>query len=91
MFDHFITYGIPLCAFGFAQESRTMNEDRLVDIEIKLTRSDDMLEVLSQTVYEQQKKIDRLEALYAALLRRLPESADNGADRNFDNERPPHY
>ena len=65
-----------------------MNEDRLVDIEIKLTRSDDMLEALSQIVYEQQKKIDRLEALYAALLQRTP---DGEADRNIDNERPPHY
>ncbi len=68
-----------------------MNEERLVDIEIKLARSDDMLEALNRVVYEQQKKIDRLEALYAALLHRMPESADNGADRNIENERPPHY
>lgn len=68
-----------------------MNEDRLVDIEIKLTRSDDMLEALSQTVYEQQKKIDRLEVLYAALLRRVSDGADGGGAGNIENERPPHY
>jgi SlyX protein len=67
-----------------------MNEDRIVDIEIKLTRSDDMLEALSRIVYEQQKKIDRLETLYTALLRRVPESEDSGTDR-IENERPPHY
>ncbi len=36
-----------------------MDEDRLIDIEIKLARSDDMLEALNKVVYEQQKK-DRI-------------------------------
>ena len=68
-----------------------MNEDRLIDIEIKLARSDDMLEELNKIVYEQQKKIDRLEVLYTALLRRVPEHADNSGDRNIEHEKPPHY
>lgn len=68
-----------------------MNEERLVDIEIKIARSDDLLEALNQVVYEQQKKIDRLEALYSALLQRVPDSSDGGADRNIEDDRPPHY
>jgi SlyX protein len=85
-------HGAHLNAFGFTQENFAVNdEERLIDIEIKLTRSDDMLEALSQVVYEQQKKIDRLEALYTALLRRAPDSEGSGADRNIENERPPHY
>ncbi len=80
-----------MCANEHAQEDRKMNEDRLIDIEIKLSRSDDMLEELNKVVYEQQKKIDRLEVLYAALLRRVPESADNDGERNLAHEKPPHY
>jgi SlyX protein len=87
----FIGVAAILAAEGLVEESRKMNEDRLVDIEIKLARSDDMLEELNKVVYEQQKKIDRLEILYAALLRRVPESADDGGERNIAHEKPPHY
>ena len=48
-----------------------MNEDRIVDIEIKIARQEDLLDSLNQLVYQQQKKIDELEALCAALARRL--------------------
>ncbi|HEY8027164.1 MAG TPA: SlyX family protein [Burkholderiaceae bacterium] len=68
-----------------------MDEERLVDIEIKLSRSEDMLETLNQVVYEQQKKIERLEALYTALLRRVPDSAEADGQRRIEDERPPHY
>ena len=44
-----------------------MNEDRIVDIEIKIARQEDLLDSLNQLVYQQQKKIDELEALCAAL------------------------
>ncbi len=68
-----------------------MNEDRLVDIEIKLTRQEDLVEVLNKTVYRQQKKLDELEALCAALARRLKELASGGSEQGAANERPPHY
>ena len=68
-----------------------MYEDRLIDIEIKLSRSDDMLEELNKVVYAQQKKIDRLEVLYAALLRRMPENAETDHIRRIEDEKPPHY
>jgi SlyX protein len=85
-------YAIPLPALNdIASEICIMEEDRLIDIEIKLARSDDMLEELNKVVYEQQKKIDRLEVLYAALMRRVPEPADDGGERNIAHEKPPHY
>lgn len=68
-----------------------MDDERLVDIEIKLARSDDMLEELNRVVYEQQKKIDRLEVLYTAMLRRMPEGDDGGTNRTIEHEKPPHY
>lgn len=67
-----------------------MNEDRIVDIEIKLTRHEDLVDTLNKTVYEQQKKIDELETLCAALAHRLRELTD-AVQQNPLNERPPHY
>lgn len=69
-------------------------EDRLIEIEIKLTRQEDMLEALNQTVYRQQKKIDELQALCAALARHVGNRADgDGSDGStrVPQERPPHY
>jgi SlyX protein len=67
-----------------------MNEDRIIDIEIKLTRQEDLVDTLNKTVYEQQKKIDELEALCTAIALRLKELSDV-AQQNPLNEHPPHY
>lgn len=68
-----------------------MNEDRLVDIEIKLMRQEDLVDVLNKMVYQQQKKLDELEALCVALARRLKDVASGGNEQGAANERPPHY
>jgi SlyX protein len=68
-------------------------EDRLIAIETKIAQQEDLVESLNQTIYSQQKKIDQLEELFSALVRRIKDSA-GGADRqqgSSDNERPPHY
>jgi len=67
-----------------------MNEERLMNIEIKIARQEDLVETLNQQVYEQQRKIDELTALCTAMARRIGElTAAN--DQNPINERPPHY
>ncbi|MDS1139357.1 SlyX family protein [Pusillimonas sp. SM2304] len=67
-------------------------EQRLVDIEIKLTDQEDLVQELNQLVYQQQKQIDELRALCTALVKRLGETAggDAGADP-YAHEKPPHY
>ena len=42
-----------------------MDNERLEDIEIKLTRQEDLLDTLNMQVYQMQKKIDALEMLCA--------------------------
>ncbi len=65
-------------------------ENRLVEIEIKIARHEDLMETLNQTVYRQQKKIDELEALCAALARRvMDQRGDDGG--SLAHEPPPHY
>jgi SlyX protein len=66
-------------------------EDTLIDFELKIARLDDLVDVLNKTVYQQQKKIDELEALCSALARRLKELRDTSADAAPANEPPPHY
>lgn len=63
-------------------------EQRLIDIELKLTSQEDLTQTLSRQVYEQQKQIADLRALCAVLVRRLDES--DGADP-YAAEKPPHY
>lgn len=68
-------------------------DDRLVDVEIRIARQEDLLDALNKTVYEQQKKIDELEALCSALARHLKDLQDAAADVSSEAllERPPHY
>jgi SlyX protein len=66
-------------------------EDRLVDIEIKIARQEDLLDALNTLVYRQQQKIDQLETLCAALARLIKGAPDATDERNPADERPPHY
>ncbi len=68
-----------------------MNEERIVDIEIKVARQEDLVDTLNQMVYQQQKKLDELEALCTALARRLMDVVSGGNEQNAGNEKPPHY
>lgn len=67
------------------------DEDRLIDIEIKLSRQEDLVEELNQLVYRQQQKIDQLDKLCEALLRHVRELSDTATERSAANEKPPHY
>lgn len=67
------------------------DEERFIDIEIKLARQEDLVDTLNRMVYEQQKKIDQLDALCTALARQLKEARDSAAEGGLAHERPPHY
>jgi SlyX protein len=68
-----------------------MNEERIIEIEIKLARQEDLVESLNQMVYQQQKKIDELAALCAALARRTRDMSSSDSERQPADEKPPHY
>jgi SlyX protein len=68
-----------------------MIEDRLVNIETKLSYQEDLVEELNKTVYQQQQKLERLEAICEALARELRALAEAGNDGKPANEKPPHY
>jgi SlyX protein len=68
------------------------HEERIIDLEIRIARQDDLVDTLNTQVYLQQKKIDELEKLCAALANRMREIAISVNQRQMPvDERPPHY
>jgi SlyX protein len=68
-----------------------MNQDeRITNLEIKLSFSEDLLEELNQTVFKQQQRIELLvkeiQALKLQMASNMPSDGNNSGD-----ERPPHY
>lgn len=68
----------------------TSTENRLVDLEIKLSLADDMLDQLNQALFRQQQQLDRLLREVAELRQQIPDGAGGGG-RNLLDELPPHY
>ena len=68
-----------------------MLEERLVAIETKITFQEDLIEELNKVVYQQQKKLDRLEAVCESLVRHIESLAEARNEGMPANERPPHY
>ena len=66
-------------------------EDRLIDLEVKASYADDLLEQLSDQIDRQQQQIDLLLHELRLLRERMPEAGSTGAPRNLRDELPPHY
>lgn len=68
-----------------------MNDDRIIELEIKAAYQEDLLQELNKIVAVQQQQIDRLEATCQVLNERIKSlSVEGGAGENSD-EVPPHY
>ena len=65
-------------------------DQRLSDLEIKASFTEDLLDQLNLAVYRQQQQIDDLTRELLRLRQQLPE-AGGGAPRNLRDELPPHY
>ena len=69
-----------------------MIEERLENIETKISFQEDQIEELNKAVYQQQQKLELLEAICEALARELRALGETGNDgKSPTNERPPHY
>ena len=63
---------------------------RLEALEIKASFTEDLLDQLNLTIYQQQQLIDRLTHEVIQLRQQAPEASSNGP-RNLRDELPPHY
>jgi SlyX protein len=69
-----------------------MNDDRLIELEIKAAYQEDLLQTLNKIVSSQQQQIQRLEATCQLLYERVNSlSAENNRDNAPVDEVPPHY
>ena len=66
-------------------------DQRLTDLEIKASFSEDMVDSLNAVIVRQQQQIDALLQELSAMRSRLPEEGSGGAPRNLRDELPPHY
>ncbi len=65
-------------------------ENRLTDLEVKASFTEDMLDQLNQVIVKQQGQIDQLQRVLSELRERRP-AADDVALRSLRDELPPHY
>ena len=65
-------------------------QERMMELEIKSSYAEDLLEQLNMTIYRQQLQIDMLINVVRELKRQAPEGGQ-GAPRNLRDELPPHY
>ena len=68
-----------------------MTEERLVNIETKIAFQEDLIEELNKVVYQQQQKLEQMEAVCASLARHMQSLADSLHESKPASERPPHY
>lgn len=68
-----------------------MSDSRLEKIETKIVFLEDSVQELSNTIYAQQKEIDRLRALCESLAGYVRDLVQAGGEGPAGNERPPHY
>jgi len=64
-------------------------EDRFVNIEIKLAQQEDLVDELNKTIYRQERRIDQLEAMVSKMAEHVRTLRDAGQAPL--NEPPPHY
>ena len=63
---------------------------RLEALEIKASYTEDLLDQLNMTIYQQQQLIERLVEEIKTLRQQVPDGGSGGA-RNLRDELPPHY
>lgn len=63
---------------------------RVIELEIKASYAEDLLDQLNQTVYRQQQQIDMLLREVVGLRQQLPEGS-TPVLRNLRDDLPPHY
>ena len=68
-----------------------MEEERLIDIEIRLTHQQDHLEQLDKVIVQQQNTIDELIHHIERLNRKLKSVTEDHIKKPEDEVPPPHY
>ncbi len=68
-----------------------MNDERIIELEIKAAYQEDLLQDLNKIVGRQQQQIDRLEATCRMLNERIKSLSTEAGSGESVEEVPPHY
>lgn len=68
-----------------------MNDERIINLEIKFAHQDDFLNQLNEVVTKQQKTIERLEKEILDLKRNMNSGTGVDGNRSLSDDKPPHY
>ena len=70
--------------------TQQVSDDRITNLEVKLSFTEDLIEKLNETVYKQQQQI---EFLYRELkaIKEQASSSGGGGSGNLKDDIPPHY
>jgi SlyX protein len=69
--------------------SQTSTDERITNLEIKLSFTEDLIEKLNETVYKQQQQIEFLYRELKAIKEQASSSGPSGS--SLKDEIPPHY
>ena len=90
-----VFYSVQLLAPAPTNEIETpMTEpmnDRLTELEIKLSLTEDLVDELDRTVFRQQEQLDLLQAQLQLLYKQMQSATGPAEPRNLRDEIPPHY
>jgi SlyX protein len=68
-----------------------MQEDRIIELEIKVAYQEDLIQELNKIVVQHQQQISRLEATCKLLNERIGSLSNMVNAENNDDQPPPHY
>jgi SlyX protein len=68
-----------------------MNDNQIIELEIKIAYQEDLLQALNKIVAQQQQQIDRLEATCRMFNERIKNLSSEGSGSESVEELPPHY
>lgn len=68
-----------------------MNEQRMIDIEVRLAHHEQALEEVNEVLTDQQAQLSRLQQVCETLAERFRALSEAPAPDERDESRPPHY
>lgn len=68
-----------------------MSDQRLIELEIKIAYQEDMLKALNDVLYQQQNRIDSLEASLLRCQVQIDSVRSGSLEHSITDEKPPHY
>ena len=71
------------------KKANQMSDDRITNLEIKLSFTEDLIEKLNETIYKQQQQIEFLYHELKAIKEQA--SISGGSNGSLQDEIPPHY